>query len=112
MASYICYVRKSNNLFIRNFELHQVVKRISLNCTIRQMEMAPGTAPYVMLLTSNNSLLMIDFVNEDNQTEKVTVHDRACLMKMCPNGRYVLTGGDKGDLLVYKIKRITNTRTA
>lgn len=30
LASHICYVRKSNNLFIRNFELHQVVKRIEL----------------------------------------------------------------------------------
>ena len=28
LASHISYVRKSNNLFIRNFELHQVVKRI------------------------------------------------------------------------------------
>ena len=28
LASYICYVRKCNNLFVRNFELHQVVKKI------------------------------------------------------------------------------------
>ena len=28
LGSHLSYVRKSNNMFIRNFELHQVVKRI------------------------------------------------------------------------------------
>jgi hypothetical protein len=28
LGSHISFVRKSQNLFIRNFELHQVVKRI------------------------------------------------------------------------------------
>jgi len=37
IANQICYVRKSQNLFIRNFELHQVVKRIELNSIVRQM---------------------------------------------------------------------------
>lgn len=37
IANQICYVRKSQNLFIRNFELHQIVKRIELNSIVRQM---------------------------------------------------------------------------
>jgi len=37
VSSHISYVRKSQNLFIRNFELHQVVKRIELNSIVRQM---------------------------------------------------------------------------
>lgn len=32
LASYLCFVRKSSNIFIRNFELHQVVKRIQIDC--------------------------------------------------------------------------------
>jgi hypothetical protein len=35
LANHICYVRKSPNLFIRNFELHQVVKRIELVSIVR-----------------------------------------------------------------------------
>ena len=31
LAIYVGFIRKCNFLFIRNFELHQVVKRISLN---------------------------------------------------------------------------------
>ena len=31
LAIFVGFIRKSNFLFIRNFELHQVVKRISLN---------------------------------------------------------------------------------
>ena len=37
LASHISYVRKSNNLFIRNFELHQVVKRIELEAICLEM---------------------------------------------------------------------------
>jgi hypothetical protein len=39
------------------------------------MEMAPGTAPYVMLIFEDNHLRMIDFVNEGNRTEVQTIHD-------------------------------------
>ena len=64
LASYICFVKKCNSLLIRNFELHQVVKKIDLNCRLLHMEMAPGSAPYVHLITESNDIVMIDFVNE------------------------------------------------
>ena len=75
LASYICYVRKSNNLFIRNFELHQVVKRIQLDFLCINMQMAPGSAPYVFMIGDNNCLTMVDFVNETNNTNVKTIHD-------------------------------------
>jgi len=28
-------------------------------------------------------------------------------LKVCPNGRYVISGGDKGDVIVYSIQRST-----
>ena len=34
LASYICYIRKCNALFIRNFELHQIVKKINLTARL------------------------------------------------------------------------------
>lgn len=34
LASYLCYIRKCNSLFVRNFELHQVVKKIDLSSRV------------------------------------------------------------------------------
>ena len=48
---------------------------------------------------------MIDFVNEKNFTSLKTIHDSVKLLKVCPNGRYVLTAGDKGDIIIYSVKR-------
>lgn len=48
---------------------------------------------------------MIDFVNPENTSEILTTHEEATVMKMCPNGRYVLTGGNKGDICIWNIKK-------
>jgi len=50
LGSYICFVRKCNALFIRNFELHQVVKKIDIDSRCLHMELAPGSAPYLFLI--------------------------------------------------------------
>lgn len=105
LASYVCYVRKSPNLFIRNFELHQVVKRIELHARIQQLEMAPGNAPFLYVTCEDNTLNMVDFVNEANRSQVDLIHDSVRSMKVCPNGRYVMTGGDKGDIVVWKVRR-------
>ena len=105
LATYICYVRKCNSLFLRNFELHQVVKKIDFQAMCLKMEIAPGTSPYVFLAHADNSIKMVDFVNESNETRIETIHDELRLMKVCPNGRYVLTAGDKGDIIVYSVRR-------
>ena len=108
LASHICYVRKSNDLFIRNFELHQVVKRIQLPAACLSMQIAPGSNPYVFLILDDNSLRMIDFVNEANQSSMQTIHDHVKTVKVCPNGRYVMTAGDKGDVVIYAVRRVRN----
>jgi len=43
----------------------------------------------------DNVIKMIDFVNEANTSEVRTIHEEAKLMKICPNGRYIVTGGEK-----------------
>ena len=48
---------------------------------------------------------MIDFVNEKNFSSLKTIHDCVKSLKVCPNGRYVLTAGDKGDVIVYSVRR-------
>lgn len=48
---------------------------------------------------------MIDFVNTENTSEIATIHDEAKVMKICPNGRYILTGGSKGDICIWQIKK-------
>ena len=105
LASYICYVRKCPALFIRNFELHQVVKKIELDAQVLSMQMAPGSAPYIFMISSDNSVKMVDFVNEANYTKMETIHDEVKAMKVCPNGRYVITSGDKGDVIIWSVRR-------
>ena len=49
---------------------------------------------------------MIDLVNHENTSEVKTIHEEAKIMKICPNGKYIITGGDKGDICVWKVKKI------
>ena len=72
------------------------------------MQIGPGSAPYVFLIQEDNTVRMIDFVNEANQTKIQTIHDQVKYMRVCPNGRYVLSGGDKGDIIIYSVKRQPN----
>lgn len=69
------------------------------------MQIAPGSAPYVYFIGDNNCLVMVDFVNESNNTTVKTIHDSVELLKVCPNGRYVLTAGDKGEVVIYSVRR-------
>jgi WD40 repeat protein len=48
---------------------------------------------------------MVDFVNPENTSEVQTIHEEVTVLKMCPNGRYVITGGHKGDVCLWNIKR-------
>jgi len=106
LASYICYIRKCNSLFIRNFELHQIVKKIDLDSRAITMQMAPGTAPYVYLILESNKIKMIDFVNENNTTEILTLHEKVRSLKVCPNGRYLISAGERGDIAIWSVKRV------
>ena len=72
------------------------------------MQIGPGSAPYVFLILDDNTIQMIDFVNEANKTVLKTIHDEVRYMRVCPNGRYVLSGGDKGDIILYSVRRQPN----
>ena len=66
------------------------------------MQIAPGSSPYVFVILDDNSVRMIDFVNEANQTSIKTIHDHVKSLKVCPNGRYVMSAGDKGDVVLHR----------
>ena len=70
------------------------------------MAMAPGTAPYVFLILESNNIQMIDFVNESNTTSIQTMHECVKTLKVCPNGRYLLTGGIRGDIALWSVTRV------
>lgn len=48
---------------------------------------------------------MIDIINEENTSMIKTIHEEAKVMKICPNGKYILTGGNKGDICLWSIKK-------
>ena len=82
-----------------------MVKRIELEAICLQMQIGPGSAPYVYLIQDDNTVRMIDFVNEANQSRLKTIHDEVKSVRVCPNGRYVLTGGSKGDVIIYSVRK-------
>lgn len=65
--------------------------------------MPTGNSPFICVALSDNTLKLIDYMNEDNQSSILTMHEQLVTMKVCPNGRYVLTGGNSGDISVWSI---------
>lgn len=108
LTLHLSFIRMSNQLIIRNFELHQVVKRIEMSGTslpVTMQLMPTGNSPFVCVALRDNSLRLIDYMNEDNQSHVQTMHDELKTMKVCPNGRYVLTGGNRGDISLWKLSK-------
>lgn len=107
LTLHLCFLRECNQLFIRNFELHQVVKRIEMSPTAlpRTMQLMPTNVPFVCIALNDNSIKLIDYMNEANQAEIQTTHEEITAMRICPNGRYVLTGGNLGDISLWSIRK-------
>ena len=58
------------------------------------MQLMPnGNSPFVCVALTDKTLKLIDYMNEDNWASVQTLHDNLSSFKVCPNGRYVLTGG-------------------
>jgi WD40 repeat protein len=104
LTLHICFIAKACNIFIRNFELHQVTRRIDLQSLPLQLALTPHSS-FFLVLQRDCVLKMVDMVNLDNTSQIETIHEEVAVMKMCPNGRYVITGGNKGDVCVWNIKR-------
>lgn len=71
----------------------------------RSMQLMPGNTPFVCVALQDNSIKLIDFMNEANQSRIETMHEELKCMKVCPNGRYILTGGTKGDISLWAINK-------
>ena len=68
LSLHLCFIRQCNQLLIRNFELHQVVKRIEMSghSLPRTMQLMPGSSPFICVSLMDNSIKLIDFMNEEN----------------------------------------------
>ena len=69
------------------------------------MQLLPGSSPFVCIGLMDNTIKLIDFMNEENQSATETMHEDLKSIKVCPNGRYVLSGGNRGDLSLWNIKK-------
>ena len=108
LTLHISYIAKAPHLFIRNFELHQCVKRVELSSIPLQIGMLPnnaGNTCWLVVLQANNVVKMIDMVNTENTSEMMTTHEEVKIMKVCYNGKYILTGGSRGDICLWNIKK-------
>ena len=64
-----------------------------------------GNACWLTVLQANGAIRLIDMVNTENFTEMQTTHEEVKIMKVCYNGRYILTGGSGGDISLWNIKK-------
>ena len=104
MTTVLCFIRRSNNVFFRNFELHQVVKRVELDQAPLSLAIFPkGNFFFV---ATERSIVGIDYLNEKNRTEKETGHEEIRGLKACPNGRFLVSGGSRGDICLWETKFI------
>ena len=53
----------------------------------------------------DGKIKLLDFMNEKNQSDIQTMHQELKCIKVCPNGRYVISGGDQGDISLWKIDK-------
>lgn len=106
LTLHLSFIRMCNQLFIRNFELHQVIRRIEMssNSLPRSMQLMPSV-PFVCVTLQDNTVKLIDFMNEANQASIQTLHEELTSMKVCPNGRYILTAGNRGDVCLWSVNK-------
>jgi WD40 repeat protein len=108
LTLHFSFIVKAANVFIRNFELHQIVKRVDLQSVPLQMGLLPnhaGNACWLSVLEASGTVRLVDMVNTENQTQIETTHEEVQIMKVCYNGRYILTGGSGGDISLWNIKK-------
>jgi len=83
--------------------LRQVVKKISLETLPKHLKMF-NNGKFFAVVLDNNSFRVIDTLNEENVLLVKTSHDQITQLEISPNSRYIMTGGDKGDIVLWKAK--------
>lgn len=98
-------------VFFRNFELRQIVKRITLEQPPTSLKMFSNGKFFVVTM-ANNTYRAIDTLNEENVLLVKTSHDEITELEISPNGRYIITGGNKGDIILWKTKILSFSNNA
>ena len=64
------------------------------------------------IVVNETDFRAIDTFNEENVLLVKTSHEEITQLKISPNGRYILTGGNKGDIVLWKTKILTFSANA
>ena len=64
----VCTQSKTNNIYVRNYVLHQVVKRITLDSPLLCFDLCSGK-PQVLVALTNGKIKILDYTNENEATE-------------------------------------------
>lgn len=110
MTMYICFIRCCNIIFFRNFELRQIVKKIQLDTVPMSISMFNNGKFFIVV--NERDFRAIDTLNEENVLLVKTSHEEITQVKIAPNGRYIMTGGNKGDILLWKTKTLSFSANA
>lgn len=103
MTMHISFIKCCKMIFFRNFELRQVVKRVSLEMNPTNLKMF-SNGKFFIVTMDNHTFRAIDTLNEENVLLVKTTHDEITQLEISPNGRYIITGGNKGDIILWKTK--------
>ena len=88
MTLYISFIKCWSTIFFRNFELRQIVKRISLEMSPTNIKMF-NSGKFFLVTLNNNTYRAIDTLNEENVLLVNTSHDEITQIEISPNGRYI-----------------------
>ena len=68
LTLHLSFIAKTPYVFLRNFELHQVVRKVPLNSLPVALSIAP-TSSFFVVLQADNVVKMVDTVNVENTSE-------------------------------------------
>lgn len=63
-----------------------------------------SSGKFFLVTLNNNTYRAIDTLNEENVLLVNTSHDEITQIEISPNGRYIITGGNRGDVILWKTK--------
>jgi WD40 repeat protein len=59
-----------------------------------------------MVTLSDRTWKVIDPLNEENMIKVKTTHNEITEIEVSPDGKFVLTGGTEGDVVLWKIRTL------
>ncbi len=100
----ICAQKRSMNVFVRNYVMHQVLRRVAFDSPLLTLDVNTSR-PHILVGTENNRLKVVDYADESGQESIDLACDSYHAFQgavFCAHGMVVALAGP--ELLVYLIK--------